>query len=96
MANYQLVISDEADQDLDNLYDEGFRKWGEAQADKYYDDIIDHFGMLCDNPYLFRGVDEIREGYRRSVCSKHSVFYRIVGKTVEIMALVKYEDRFSN
>jgi toxin ParE1/3/4 len=92
---YRLVITVEADQDLDALYNDGYQTWGEAQADKYYDAILAHFDVLCDNPYLFRAVDEIREGYRRSVCGKHSLFYRIVGDTVEIMGLVKGENRFS-
>lgn len=93
MSKYRLILSAEADQDLNALYQEGYRKWGEEQADKYYDDVIRHFDVLCDNPYLFRAIDEIRKGYRRSVCGKHSIFYRIVDDTVEIMALVKYENR---
>jgi toxin ParE1/3/4 len=31
---------------------------------------------------------DIREGYRRSVCGSESVYYRIVGETVEIMAII--------
>jgi len=93
MSNYKLVITTEADRDLENLYLEGFTKWGETQADEYYKAVIEHFDVLCENPYLYRAVNEIREGYRRSICGKHSVYYRIVGKSVEIMALVKYQNR---
>ena len=93
VAKYTLVITSEADHDLSNLYEEGFLKWGEEQADHYYNALLTHFEILCDNPYLFRAVDEIRPGYRRSVCGKHSIFYRIVGDAVEITALVKYENR---
>ena len=66
---------------------------GEAQADKYYDALLDHFKVLTENPFLFRTVDEVREGYRRSVCGKHNVFYKISADTVEIMAIVKHENR---
>ncbi len=93
MSKYRLIISAEADHDLGSLYEEGYRKWGEEQADEYYDALLTHFDVLCDNPYLFRAVEEIRKGYRRSVCGKHSIFYRIVNDTIEIMALVKYENR---
>jgi toxin ParE1/3/4 len=89
-----LIITVEADEDLRNLYEDGFNKWGEELVDKYYDDILSHFVVLCENPYLFRAVEEIRQGYRRSVCGKHSVFYRIVGDTVEITGLIKSENRF--
>ena len=94
MSRYTLILSEEADADLDHLYEDGFIRWGEAQADKYYTDILNHFDLLCENPYLFRAVDEIRAGYRRSVCGKHSIFYRITDATVEIMGLVKRENRF--
>nr|WP_136250314.1 type II toxin-antitoxin system RelE/ParE family toxin [Ningiella ruwaisensis] len=90
---YQCVLSNEADQDLDAIYIEGFYKWGEKQADQYFDSLLKHFQLLSENPYLFRSVDEIKAGYRRSVCGKHAIYYRIVDKTVEIMALVKYENR---
>lgn len=92
---YRLVITIEADQDLDALYNDEYQRWGEDKADKYYDAIISHFSVLCDNPYLFRAVDEIREGYRRSVCGKHSIYYRISGDVVEIMGLVRSQNRFS-
>ncbi len=94
MSPYKLILSEEADADLDRLYEDGFVRWGEEQADKYYSDILDHFDALCENPYLFRAVDEIRDGYRRSVCGKHSIFYRIINDSIEIMGLVKHENRF--
>ena len=94
MPGFTLVLTQEADQDLDNLYVDGFKRWGEEQADQYYNTRLDHFEVLCDNPFLYRAIDEIREGYRRSVCGKHSIFYRVVDNTVEVMGLVKYENRF--
>ncbi len=93
VKRYRLVLTNEADRDLNNLYLEGFEKWGEAQADKYYLALLVHFELLCENPYLFQAIDDIRLGYRRSVCQKHSIFYRVVNATIEIAALVKYEDR---
>lgn len=65
------------------------------QADLYYDELLDHFDVLCENPKLFRAVDELREGYRRSVCNKHSIYYRINDDAVEIMAVLKRQDVFS-
>jgi toxin ParE1/3/4 len=91
---YKLILSVEAEQDLEAIYINGYQKWGEEQADQYYDALLAHFDVLCENPYLFRAVDEIRIGYRRSVCGKHSVFYRISEDTVEIMGLVRSENRF--
>ena len=37
-------------------------------------------------------VDEIREGYRRSVCGVDSIYYRVEGGIVEIMAILGQQD----
>ena len=92
MAAYKLKLSLVADKDLDDLYTEGALTWGVDQADRYYDEILSHFQSLRDNPYLYQAVDEVREGYRRSVCKRHSIYYRVSGDTVEIMAVVKRQD----
>ena len=95
MPHHQLIISLEADADLERIYADGFERWGEQQADLYYDDLLSHFDMLCENPYLFRAVEDVRKGYRRSVCGKHAIYYRVQDNTVEIMGLVKHENRYS-
>lgn len=90
---YTLALTEEAAKDLELIYEEGFIKWGEEQADKYYDALIEHFDLLCANPFLYQAVDEIREGYRRSICGKHSIYYRINDTKIEMMAIVKYQNR---
>lgn len=94
MPNYKLVITKEADKDLNHIYVDGFKRWGEAQADEYYSGLLDHFDMLCENPYLYQAINEIREDYRRSICGKHSIFYRLIDDAVEIVGLIKHENRF--
>ncbi len=63
-------------------------EWGEAQADEYYNALFDRFEKLGEQPLSYPSVDEIREGYRRSVCGVDSIYYRIDGETVEIMAII--------
>ena len=89
---YQLKISAIADQDLKSIYEYGFAQWGEQRADLYFDALIAHFQHLCDNPFLYAAVDEIRPGYRRSVCGSHSVFYRVIQDYVEVMAIIGKQD----
>ena len=92
MAKYRLQISAVAEEDLAGLYTEGMRSWGQAQADRYYDALIEHFDRLCENPLLYRAVDDIRPGYRRSVCGRHAVYYQITDDAVEIMAVIKHQN----
>lgn len=92
MTKLTLRITQVAGQDLDDLYSEGFTTWGEGQADRYYEGLPKRFERICENPMMYPAVDHIREGYRRSVYEKHSVYFAIVGETVEIRAVVKYQD----
>ena len=92
MPKYKLKLSINADTDLQNLYIEGFQQWGEAQADKYFQELIEHFDLLSTNPFLFASVKHIRVGYRRSICGSHSIYYRIEGETVEVMGILKRQN----
>ena len=58
----------------------------------YYDAFFDRFDQLAKRPYLYQAVDDIREGYRRSVCGVDSIYYRVDGDTVEIMAILGQQD----
>lgn len=87
-----LRITKIAGQDLNDLYTEGFVTWGEAQADRYYDGLLDHFERTREQPFLYQAVDHMRQGYRRSVYEKHSIYYVVDEESVEIRAVVKYQD----
>lgn len=89
MSRLKLRITKFADQDLDDLYTEGFTVWGEEQADRYYDGLLERFDWICDAPLTYPAVDEIRAGYRRSVFERHAIYYVIDDEAVEIRAVVK-------
>ena len=74
MSKYKLRVTKDAEQDLNDLYSEGFETWGEKQADRYYEGLLARFDRMCVNPMLDRVVDEIRTGYRRSVYEKHLIY----------------------
>ena len=90
MANYR--ISEEAKADLKRIYRYGIQKYGEAQAEFYYEEFFKRFEQLAEQPYLYQAVDDIRVGYRRSGCGVDSIYYRIVGDTVEIMSIIGSQD----
>jgi len=90
MGTYRL--SENAREDLRRIYRRGLREYGEAQADQYYNALFDRFEQIAEQPFLYPAVDDIREGYRRSVCGVDSIYYRIKGETVEIMAIIGRQD----
>ncbi|MEP5729562.1 MAG: type II toxin-antitoxin system RelE/ParE family toxin [Sulfitobacter sp.] len=92
MTKLTLRITKLAAQDLADLYTEGWTNWGEVQADRYYDGLLDRFERICEQPKMYPAVDEIREGYRRSVYEKHAIYYVIDDEAIEIRAVVKHQN----
>ena len=90
MANYR--ISEEAKKDLRRIYRRGVLEFGEVQADRYFDAFFKRFEELAHEPHMYQAVDDIREGYRRSVCGVDSIYFRIVDRTVEIMSILGQQD----
>ncbi|MCH9693306.1 MAG: type II toxin-antitoxin system RelE/ParE family toxin [Gammaproteobacteria bacterium] len=90
MGSYKL--SEDAKADLIRIHQHGIRRFGEAQGDKYYYALVDRFEQLAEQPLLYQAVDEFRKGYRRSVCGVDSIYYRIDGDVVEIMAIIGQQD----
>ena len=90
MGTYRLANAARAD--LAQIYRRGLREFGEAQADAYFRALFVRFEELAKRPLLYPAVDDIRPGYRRSVCGRDSIYYRIAGENVEIMAIIGQQD----
>jgi len=90
MVNYRL--SNEAKEDLIRIHHYGIEKFGEAQAEKYFDSFFEYFDIIARQPFSFESVDSIKMGYRRCVCGSDSIFYRLNNGVVEIMAIVGRQD----
>ncbi len=90
MAKYRL--SNEAKEDLIRIHQYGVKKFGMAQADKYYNSFFEYFDIIAQRPFSFESIDYIRNGYRRCACGADSIYYRINNSTVEIMAIVGRKD----
>ena len=90
MGNYKL--SQEAEADLIRIHQWGVEKYGEAQADEYYWRLLQRLEELANAPQLYTSIDDIRQGYRRSVCGVDSIYYRIEGGSVEIIRILGRQD----
>lgn len=65
MANYRL--SKTAKEDLIRIYPFGVEKFGENQAEKYFDSFFKYFEIIASRPYSYEAVGFIKTGYRRCV-----------------------------
>ncbi len=90
MAKYRL--SKVAKEDLIRIYHYGTIRFGEQQADKYFDSFFKYFEIISQRPYAFEAVDFIRPGYRRCVCGSDNIYYRIKDEVVEIMTIIGRQD----
>ena len=90
MANYRL--SNEAKNDLIRIHQYGIKRFGVAQADKYFDSFFEYFEIISQRPLSFESVDYLKKGYRRCVCGSDSIFFKLNENVVEIMAIVGRQD----
>jgi toxin ParE1/3/4 len=90
VGDYRL--SENAKADLIRIYRRGVREFGEVRAEAYFNAFFERFKMLAEQPLAYPAVDEIRVGYRRSVCGAYSIYYRVTGDTVEVMAIIGQQD----
>ena len=90
MGKYRLSKS--ADADLMDIAKFGDEQFGVTKSNRYRDQLKQRFALLAEQPMLYPTVDHIRRGYRRSVCGVHSIYYRIDGRTVEIIRILKKQD----
>ena len=75
-------ISKEASQDIENIWLYTVEKWSIAQADRYFNLIMDEIEYLSKNPKSGKNYNKIRKGY--FVLKSHFIFCRINGKNDEI------------
>lgn len=90
MGTYRLT--EKADADLENLYRYGISKFGELQADRYFDRILSRLEEIGDNPLRFQ-KSEYRNGYRRSVHDSHTIYFQVLeDELVEIVRILGGQD----
>ena len=90
MNKYRL--SNVAKEDLIRIHNYGTKKFGEAQADKYFDSFFKYFDIIAERPFSFESIEYIKFGYRRCVCGSDSINYKVENNTVDIMAIVGKQD----
>jgi toxin ParE1/3/4 len=84
----ELRLSPAAEQDLINIALYGMEQFGIEQSEQYRDKLKQRFQELSEAPLMYPAVDDIREGYRRSVFGAHSIYYCILSDYVEIVRVI--------
>jgi len=90
MASYKL--SQVAKEDLIRIHHYGIEKFGQVQADFYFNTFFGYFEIIAKQAFSFESIEFMRKGYRRRICGSESIYFRITDNCVEIMAIIGRQD----
>jgi len=89
MSKNQYRISQQAIDDLNDIWVYTFNKWSKKQADRYYDLIIEEIEFIADNYLVGKSAEQTRKNYRATKIKSHLIFYRkIENGFVEIVRIL--------
>ncbi len=88
----KYILSESSRADLKNIYRFGLERFGEQQAEAYFNGLIACFDEIAKSPLQFQQVPEVGDGYHRCVYISESIYYRVVKKRIEIMAIIGRQD----
>ena len=62
----KYILSNEAENDLENIWFYTFQTWSIRQADEYLNLIVNQIQYIANNPKSGKDYGKIRKGYFRS------------------------------
>jgi toxin ParE1/3/4 len=74
--NKKYRISQQAIEDLENIWIYTLKKWSKEQADRYYNLIMEEIEFVADNFMTGKSAEQIRKKYRVTKVKSHLIFYR--------------------
>ena len=84
----KFILSKRADDDIEDLYDDGVKKFGENQAIKYLEELNLMFVFLSENAELGKNRDEIKMKLVSFPYGSHIIFYRILKTHIRIVRVL--------
>lgn len=84
----QLLLSERAETDLQEVWLYSFQNWGAAQADRYLDELGAGLRRCGAAPDRGRRREEIRPGYWSLLVCRHVAFYTFTADQVLVQRLL--------
>lgn len=72
----KYIISNEALDDIENIWLYTYKTWSLEQADRYYNLILNEIEYIAKHPGSGKDYSHIRKGYYRLRVKSHYIFYR--------------------
>ena len=87
-----ILLSELAQQDLDDILQYTLETWGESQMDVYAEKLNDGFRLLQENPHLGRARNDWFPGCRCHHVEHHLVLYDVTEGALRV-ARIFHENR---
>jgi toxin ParE1/3/4 len=84
----RLVVSERAEADLREIWLYSFRTWGEAQADRYLDELDGGLQECGTDPERGKHRDDVRPGYWSRLIRRHVAFYTFTDAEVVVQRVL--------
>ncbi len=84
----RLVVSKRAQADLREIWLYSWKTWGEAQADRYLDELDAGLHECGAEPECGRRREEVRPGYWSVLVRRHVAFYTVTADEVLIQRVL--------
>jgi len=85
---HNVVISENARHDLQDIAQYTFANHGKAQARKYLNAIESKFILISDNPDIGHAHSDLPHGCKTLLAEKHLIVYKKEEKTVYILRIL--------
>ncbi|MCB9879036.1 MAG: type II toxin-antitoxin system RelE/ParE family toxin [Planctomycetes bacterium] len=83
-----MVLSERAEADLRGIWLYSLNTWGEAQADRYLDELDAGLRACGAEPERGRSRDEVRPGYWSRLIRRHVAFYSFTANEVLVQRVL--------
>ncbi len=85
----EVILRQEAINDLNDIWDYTFGQLSEKQADKYYSSLKFACREIAENPELWREYMEIKRNLFGLKSGKHIIFYQIISdEEIEVIRIL--------
>lgn len=96
MSNLHLNISDNALEDIENIYLYSLYTWSEQQASVYVNTISETIMLLVDNPFIGKNVEGLTSSFRSFPVNKHVIFYHLNNENLTVIRILHENADYKN
>lgn len=87
-TNYLLIITEQAQTDLEDILLYTLMTWGEEQEEKYAELLDNALQNIQSNPNLGRKKAGLSQGYRLYHIGRHQIAYRLENHTIFVSRIL--------